>query len=150
MASEWEPVLKDVISEVLETMFFATVEFEQCGRMDHPFEYGSEIDLFNREGRIVISLQLSEEFAGTITADFLGVQPGQIKEDDIEDCMKELANMAGGGYHARINDADWQLGIPRVWKTGPGGRNPARGVAGLDFSYLGQSAGSVFLIHLSV
>ncbi len=73
MASEWEPVLKDVISEVLETMFFAMVDFEECGHIDQSFEYGSEIDLCNHEGRIVISLQVSEEFARMITADFLGV-----------------------------------------------------------------------------
>jgi CheY-specific phosphatase CheX len=150
MASEWEPVLKDVISEVLETMFFTTVEFEQCGQMDHPFEYISEIDLFSHEGRTVISMLISEEFAATITADFLGIRLDQVKEDDVEDCIKELANMTGGGYHARINDADWQLGIPRAWKIAPGDRDPAKAAAGLGFSCLGQSAGSVFLLHLSV
>ena len=34
MVLEWEPVLKDVISEVLETMFFAMVDFEDCEHGD--------------------------------------------------------------------------------------------------------------------
>jgi len=105
MGSEWEQVLKEVISEVLETMFYAMVEFEQSATGNHPFDFESEILLTNSDGKIVISLQVSEEFARMTTADFLGIGQDQIKDDDIEDSMKELANMVGGLYHARIDDA---------------------------------------------
>ena len=78
MVLEWEQVLKDVISEVFETMFFAIVEFEKCGPADRSFDYESEIDLQNREGCIAICLQVSKEFARMITAGFLGVEEGQV------------------------------------------------------------------------
>ncbi len=72
MAQEWEQVLGDVISEVLETMFFAMVEFEECGP-GRPFDYESQIRLINHKGRIVISLRVSEEFVRMITANFLRI-----------------------------------------------------------------------------
>jgi hypothetical protein len=147
MASEWEQVLKDVISEVLETMFYSMVEFEQFEPPDHPFDYKSEIDLLNHEGRVVISLQVSEGFARMITADFLGIGENQVKEDDIEDSMKELANMVGGGYHARINDPNWQLGIPMAWKIEPGAPDTHKDAPGLGFGFLGQAAGLAQLIR---
>ena len=91
--------------------------FEECGP-EQSFDYESEIHLLNHEGRIAISLRVSEEFARMITANFLGIEENQVNDDDLEDSLKELANMVGGGYHAHINDAGWQLGIPRVWKIG--------------------------------
>ncbi len=150
MGSEWEQVLKEVISEVLETMFFAMVEFDQSEPGNHPFDYESEILLFNPEGQILISLQVSEEFARMTTADFLGIGQDQLKDDDIEDSMKELANMIGGGYHARIDDAKWELGIARAWKIDPGAPDSAKTVAGLDFSFFGQPAGSAHLVQVPV
>ena len=118
MVLEWEQVLKDVISEVLETMFFSMVEFQECGPADRSFDYESEIELLNHDGRMVISLRVSEEFARMITASFLGIEENQVKDDDLVDSLKELANMVGGGYHAQIDDVGRQLGIPRVWKIG--------------------------------
>jgi hypothetical protein len=141
-------VLKDVISEVLETMFFAVVEFEQYESGNHPFDYESEIRLHNHDGEIVISLKVSEEFARMITADFLGIEQDQIKDDDIEDCMKELANMVGGGYHAKINDVHWRLGIPKAWRIGQDVRDTVEATAGLEFGFFGQSAGSIHFVRL--
>ena len=82
MALEWEQVLRDVISEVLETMFFAMVDFEEGGGAGRSFDYESEIHLLNHEGRIAISLRVSEEFARMITANFLGIEENQVKDDD--------------------------------------------------------------------
>jgi hypothetical protein len=148
MGSEWEQVLKAVISEVLETMFFAVVDFEHSGPGDHTFDFESEILLSSSEGKIVISLQVGEEFARMTTADFLGIGQDQVKEDDIEDTMKELANMIGGLYHAGIDDFKWELGIPRVWKIDQGVSDRSESFAGLNFSFFGQPAGSVRLVRL--
>ena len=112
------------------------------------FDYESEIQLLNHKGRIAISLQVSEEFARMITADFLGIEEHQVKDEDLEDSMKELANMVGGGYHARINDADWQLGIPRVWKIGVDEVDTTQATAGLGFAFFGEPAGSAVLNYL--
>ena len=148
MVLELEPVLKDVISEILETMFFAMVEFKDCGREDRCFDYESEIELQNHEGRIAISLQLSEEFTRMITAGFLGVEENQVKDEDLLDSMKELVNMIGGGYSARINDAAWKLGIPRFRKIGPDPTRRAQAAVRLVLSYLEEPVGSAVLSYL--
>ena len=149
MVLESEPMLKDVISEILETMFFAMVEFQDCGRGDRCFDYESEIELQNHEGRIAISLQLSEGFARMITAGFLGIEENQVKDEDLRDSVKELVNMIGGGYHARINDAAWKLGIPRVWKIGSDPTHRAQAAVRLDFSFFEEPAGSAALSYLA-
>jgi CheY-specific phosphatase CheX len=136
-------VLKDVISEVLETMFFATVEFGECGAEDRCSDYESEIDLLNHKGRICISLRVGEEFAKMITANFLGVQEHQVADDDVKDSLKELANMVGGGCQARLTDGAWELGIPRVCRIGPEGTEATRRPRALGFAFFGEPAGSI-------
>ncbi|SPF43730.1 hypothetical protein SBDP1_470016 [Syntrophobacter sp. SbD1] len=148
MALEWEQTLKDVISEVLETMFFAMVEFGESGGRELPFEYESEIHLLNHKGRICISLRVSEEFARMITANFLGVEENQVDDDDLKDSLKELANMVGGGYHALKNDAEWRLGIPGVWRIGPEYMSMNQCVPPLDFAFFGEPAGSAVLNYV--
>ncbi len=147
MALEQEQVLRDVISEVLEAMFFAMVDFEECGQ-GRPFDYESEIHLLNHNGRIAISLRVSEGFARMLTANFLGIEEYQVNDDDLEDSLKELANMVGGGYHARINHPDWQLGIPRVWKIGVKGVDSTQASAGVGYAFFGESAGSAVVNYL--
>ncbi len=147
MALEWEQVLRDVISEVLKAMFFAMVDFEEGGPV-RSFDYESEIHLLNHKGRIAISLRVSEEFARMLTANFLGIEENQVKDDVLEDSLKELANMVGGGYHARISDPDWQLGIPKVWKIGVEGVDTTQAPAGLGFAFFGESAGSAVVNYL--
>jgi len=148
MVLEWKPVLKDVISEILETMFFTIVEFQDCGLGDRCFDYESEIELHNHEGRIAISMQLSEEFARMITAGFLGTAEDKVNDEDLRDSMKELINMVGGGYHARIDDAAWKLGLPRVRKIGPNRMHRDQAAFRLDFSFFEQAAGSAALSYL--
>jgi hypothetical protein len=148
MVLEWKPVLKDVISETLETMFFTMVEFQDCEPGDPCFDYECDIELQNPGGRIAISLQLREEFARMITAAFLGTGEDNVKEEDLRDSMEELLNMVGGGYHVRINDGDWVLGLPKVWKIGLNRTHRTQDVSRLDFSFFEQPAGSAALSYL--
>ena len=83
-----------------------------------------------------------------LTAGFLGIDENQVKDEDLQDCMKELVNMIGGGYHARINDAAWKLGIPRVWKIGVEEVDTAKAAAGFGFAFFGESAGSAVVNYL--
>ena len=148
MLLEWEQVLKHVISDVLETMFFSMVDFGECGPEDQCFDYGSEIHLLSHAGCTAISLRVSEEFARMITANFLGVEENQVNDDDMKDSLKELANMIGGGYHARVKGAGWRLGIPEVWKIGPESMDSTQRDAELDFAFLGEPAGSATVNYL--
>ena len=76
-----------------------------------------------------------------ITANFLGSEENRIQDDDVMDCLKEFANMVGGGYHAQMNDSDWRLGIPEVWKIDQAGAGDAQNAAGLHFALFGEPAG---------
>lgn len=142
MIIQWEPVLKAVISEILETMFFALVDFEEGNSGDQSFDYASRIYLFNHTGRMEISLNLSRGFARMITANFLGINENQVEEEDVLDSLKELTNMVGGGYYVRASDTDYELGIPIVWKTADeeNPRSSEKGM-GIYFGCLGEPAG---------
>lgn len=143
MITQWEPVLKDVISDVLETMFFAMVDFdENCEQRS--FDYRSEICIVNHQGKIAISLYLSAEFARMITANLLGINEEQVEEDDLRDTLRELANMVGGSYHARMKNHEWSLGIPKAWKIEKLVEAEPES-AGLCFSSFGEPIGSVAL-----
>ena len=151
MAFLGKEVLRDVISEVFETMFFADVDFEEREGAGRAFEYGSETRLENHDGCIVLTMQISEKFARMITANFLGMEEAranEIDEDDLVDSLRELANMVAGGCHAHANDSDWKLGIPRAWRGAMGKDDSTRSVCGLGFTFSGEPAGSAALEYL--
>ena len=148
MNLEWEPVLKDVISEVLETMFFAMVDFEDMESADQLFDYESEIDLVNHNGRMAIHLQVSEAFAKMITANLLGIEEDEVNDDFLEDSLRELANMVGGGYHAHMNSTEWQLGIPKACRIAPETKEAVSSGDVLRFGFFGEPAGNASLQYL--
>jgi hypothetical protein len=149
MTIQWEPVLKDVISEVLETMFFAMVDFEDGDSGEGAFDYESRICLFNHAGRMEISLNVSSGFARMITANFLGINEDQVGEDDIQDSLKELTNMVGGGYHVRTSNTDYELGIPKAWKIADSECAENREEeTGMHFGCFGEPVGSALLKYM--
>jgi len=145
MTTQWKPVLRDVISEVLETMFFAFIDFEDGDSGDKYFDYGSVICLFNNTGRMEISLNMSSGFARMITANFLGINEDQVEEDDIQDSIKELTNMVGGGYHVRTSNTDYELGIPRAWRIVDKEHAAGNEDEGLYFGSLDELVGCALL-----
>lgn len=146
MITQWEPILKDVISEVLETMFFALVEFEEGGAQPS-IDYESRIRIYNHAGRIEISLRMNGEFARTITANMLGINEDRVEEDDLQDTLKELTNMVGGSYHARMKNNEWRLGIPEARQIVNGESGSEK--SGLYFSSFGEPVGDVALAFVS-
>jgi len=148
MIMQWEPILKEVISEVLETMFFALVEFDVDSE-NRPFSYESEIYIFNHVGKIAISFQVSGEFARMITANLLGINEAQVKEEDLQDTLRELANMVGGNYQARMKDHNWRLGIPSARKLDEEcGTHP--GTTELIFGCFGEPMGAAAVKFMPV
>ncbi len=142
---QWERALKDVISEVLETMFFTVVDFE-VESTGAPFRYQSEIVISGKKGRIAISLRVTGQFARMITANLIGVDEEGIGEADIEDALKEFINMIGGNYHVPMKDYEWSLGIPQAWEIDLAGQEPGiTGSTGLCFGCFGEEAGYVSL-----
>jgi hypothetical protein len=113
MVMPLSPVVKDVISEVLETMFFVYVDFE--GLNGPSFLQCCETAISLSDGRQELDLcfRFGEPFARMITANFLGTAEDLLQAEELQDCMKELANMVGGNYLRTVEGADWRLGIPR-------------------------------------
>jgi hypothetical protein len=146
-----EEILKDVISEVFETMFFAAVAFEECEGAGLAFEYGSETRLENNEGCLVVAMRIGEKFARMIIANFLGIDEARAKhvdEEELVDCLRELSNMVAGGCHAHAGDSDWKLGIPVVWRTAGGHGDKTGEVFQLCFTFSGEPAGAAALRYL--
>ena len=143
-----QEVLRGVISEVFETMFFTDVGFEECGGGGPAFEYESETRLEHREGCVILRMRIGQKFARMITANFLGIdesRANEVKEEELVDSLRELANMVAGGCHAHAGDSDWKLGIPRAWRTGGGECEPVGGPCGIGFTFSGVPAGSAAL-----
>lgn len=140
MTTKWQPAMKSAISEVLETMFFVLIEFV-APRSNSPSWYcGSKIQLFNDSRKIDISFRVTEPFARMITANFLSKNEEEVAQEEMEDVVKELANMVGGNYMSRIENEGWQLGIPRfeISQEANGG-----GLEGMQLFYRGTGVGVV-------
>ncbi len=145
MESHERSAMKDAISEVLETMFFVFVDFNGDSSEAQLAECESSISLYNSRERVDISFKAREEFARLISANLLGLDESDVGSDDLEDTMKEFANMVGGNYKARIDVRNqWDLGIPQFRLLG--GQSDLGG-SGLVFSCYGRSMGEVDWRH---
>jgi hypothetical protein len=144
MRSQWQAVMKDTISDVLETMFFTMVDFYvNGGQAGEPYDFESRIVLSNEDERATISVRIAGPFGRMLTAGFLGLKEEQISADDMEDTLKELTNMVGGGYLARIGQENWKLGIPKAARAGAEAQDGTVADGELSFSCFGDSAGTV-------
>ena len=114
MSLERRSAMKDAISEVLETMFFVVVEFEgDTPSTTEAFSCQSRIRLFGKAATSTdLIFRITEGFARTLTANFLGKPEDEVLMADMEDTLKETANMVGGNFISRKIDGKWRLGIP--------------------------------------
>jgi len=113
--------MKNSISEVLETMFFLSLDF---------FHNDADIrDLWTTgKDRIVAAkLNFSGPFSGyaifcipkksalSITANFMGKYEEEISDDQINGTVKEIINMIIGNTFSRYNpDVVFNLGLPEL------------------------------------
>lgn len=134
--------MMDAISEVLEKMFFVSVDFDRGGAPEFSCRHESCISLSDGNRRIDLSFRVTDPFARLITANLLGVDEEEVTPDDMEDTMKELANMVGGNYQSRMKDSAWELGIPA---TGNSEGDALAPETVLSFAFLGDPAGLVGL-----
>ena len=84
--------LRDLISKVLEEMFFMIEETPPDDSVEN-YSYESTID----DPFFTIKVLLGEELALEITSNFLGMED-EIEEEDIYDCLKEIVNMFAGNF----------------------------------------------------
>lgn len=112
---QWGELTKEAISKTLEKMFYTLVEFEGPGEeadWDQRKKLSSYIKL-SGEDTVIIIITLAESSAFQLAADFTGVVVNKVKREEVEDCIKELANMVGG-YCISSTGGKYSLGLPQV------------------------------------
>ncbi len=119
-------LMKEAIFNTLEKMFFTLVEFEgdvESSSYEGEPKECSYIEV-KCEGKVItISIELGNSFARTLTADFLGIIKDEVREEDVVDCMKELANMVGGNFIASYKYDKCALGLPKFGNPNLGSGN---------------------------
>jgi hypothetical protein len=142
METTWRPAMMSAISEVLETMFFESVAFGSQNPTVGDWYCDSTIRLSNATESRGITFLVTEPFARLMAANFLASGEDEVTREEIADVMRELANMVGGNYLARLKDEQWWLGIP-TFSLVEG--KDAELTSGLPLSYMGEWVGSVFM-----
>jgi len=110
--------LQEAAEEVLETMFFMTVEreveWEEVSGKPHLY---AEMDFQGAaEGRL--ELALSEDLAPVLASGFFGKDESELRPSEIEAVMCELANMLCGSVLSRLESGSlFQLGAPQAMAT---------------------------------
>jgi CheY-specific phosphatase CheX len=112
--------MKASISEVMETMFFLPLEFEDGGDMN-------EIIRSAEGGAVACKLAFSGPFSGLscllipvkvaqgLTANFLGEDTDRVTEEQMAGTVKEILNMiTGKAFSLYDNRTVFKLGIPEI------------------------------------
>ena len=142
MDTKWQPAMMSAISEVLETMFFESLDFEPQDSGEQSWHCESTVSFSNEGQSREITLRFTEPFARLIAANFLGAGEDVVSREEMADVMRELANMVGGNYLGRLPNENWRLAIPefKVMHGPSGGES-----SGLSLMYMGELVGIVFL-----
>jgi hypothetical protein len=118
MMPQFSTMMREAISNVLETMFFLVPAFDEGenrhGFHQRPFFLESSIVITGQTQHLRLLFRATRAFASVLTSNFLGVGQDEVAPDEMEDTLKELANMVGGDFLARLPAANWELGIPRL------------------------------------
>jgi hypothetical protein len=113
-------MMRDAISNVLETMFFLVPEFEETQStrafQAGPFFLESSITMDGEAQNLRLLFRVTRDFVSMITANFLGIGREEVTHEEMGDTLKELANMVGGDCLARLPTNSWELGIPKLEK----------------------------------
>ena len=111
--------MKASISEVLETMFFMVINVVSEGAKTQSLKAENNtisvaLD-FGGPAHGCFRLTVPSVLAREISADFLGVDVGDLKENDVHGTLMEMINMLAGNTLSHY-DADmvFDLSVPRV------------------------------------
>lgn len=131
------PMMK-AISEVLETMFFLSIDFQDRSLDEQTGLNEARISVWLDDVELNIGLKMADDFARMAAANFLGVDEDKVEESEVMDVLGEMANMVGGSFIEQVGNGDARLGIPTYSRS--------RGTLlengeGLPFTFMGDFAG---------
>ena len=112
--------MKDSISEVLEQMFFLPIDFidpqqpPADASWDHSAIIGTTLAFSGLpSGRF--RLTMPKTLAMAVTADFMGIQPETLSDEQVSGTVKEMINMlAGNALSAYAPQAVFDLQLPEM------------------------------------
>ena len=137
---EMKEIMMAAIFDVVEQMFY--VFLEPVG--DEYTEYTMEAAIqFKGDLKGEISILVSDGLAKSMVHNLLGLEKGQMTKEDIEDCVKEVANMICGNFLGRLDKTRvFDLSMPSF------SRPPKKAVVGSDscrlyFESDGESLGAI-------
>ncbi len=139
MDGKWQEAMRAAISEVLETMYFTDVVFQQKGPAEDFLGWVAAIEVLSVEESTTVRLNLgfAESFARELAGNMLGLDPEGLPDEDVRDALQELANMVAGSCVVLLGPEKWRLGLPLAC-SGPVSR------PGLDHS-VGMSVAGTFV-----
>lgn len=114
MDGNWREAMRVAISEVLETMYFTDVVFQQKGPMEDFPGWNAAIEVRSAQQSTTVRLNLgfAEFFARELAANMLGLHPDELPDEDVRDALQELANMVAGSCVVLLGPESWHLGLP--------------------------------------
>jgi chemotaxis protein CheY-P-specific phosphatase CheC len=118
-------MMKTSISEVFETAFFETVEIQPAGQDGFMAAFGDQVLTgavlrFTKGLEGAVYVIAPDRWVSRMTADFLGIDPEHVTEDQKADTIKEATNMMAGHMFSQFDrDARIQLGIPELIQPSP-------------------------------
>ena len=106
------------ISEVFDTMLSMSLDVVEEAKSDN-LNGEKIVGSVSFAGKAMgnINIHVSREFAETITAEMLGMQPDEIEsEEEVYDVIGETSNMVGGNLKSRLCDSGYpcELSIPSI------------------------------------
>lgn len=110
--------ITEVTTDVFETILAISLESVEPPLDQTEFENAMVVGSVSFAGKIrgVVHVQFGANFARTVTGAMLGMDPGELGDDDIDDTIGEFSNMIGGGFNSKLNDSGFscQLSVPTV------------------------------------
>ena len=137
---EMKEIMTAAIFDVVEQMFY--VFLEPVG--DEYSDYAMEAAIqFTGDLKGEMSIFVSDGLAKSMVHNLLGLETRQMTKEDIEDCVKEVANMICGNFLGRLDQTRvFDLSVPSFSQP------PRKTVAGSDscrlyFDSDGESFGAI-------
>jgi len=112
--------MKNSISDVLETMFFLPVDFNDSVSLDEFWDLDKDkitAARLNFDGPLsgYSILYIPEKLAVSITADFMGKEEKGISDKQVKETVKEITNMiTGNAFSLYDPEAVFNLGVPEL------------------------------------
>jgi CheY-specific phosphatase CheX len=112
--------MKNSISDVLETMFFLAVDFDDSVSLDEFWDPDKDkitAARLNFNGPLsgYCILYIPEKLSVSITADFMGKEEKDVSDNQVKETVKEITNMiTGNAFSLYDPEAVFNLGVPEL------------------------------------